>query len=146
MSSSSTAGPCAGTVLHVLGTENLLRLTGAETGGKYTVVEITCPPGAGIPLHVHVREDEVFHVLEGVFEFTIDGNSEMLTAGDTLRASVSVPHSFCNKTNVPARLLAIATPAGIEAMWQELAGLAPETACIEQVLEITSRYGIQMLP
>jgi mannose-6-phosphate isomerase-like protein (cupin superfamily) len=33
----------------------------------------TAPPGGGPPPHRHDREDEVFPVLEGVFEFYADG-------------------------------------------------------------------------
>ncbi|MFL5957927.1 MAG: hypothetical protein ACJ756_10795 [Solirubrobacterales bacterium] len=36
-----------------------------STGGQITVFRYTAPGGFAPPRHVHTREDEVFHVLEG---------------------------------------------------------------------------------
>jgi hypothetical protein len=35
-----------------------VKASAADTGGRYTLVEITAPPGLQTPLHVHYREDE----------------------------------------------------------------------------------------
>ena len=45
-----------------------------KTGGAYALFEAATPPGAGPPPHVHHREDEAFYVLEGEYEFLVDGN------------------------------------------------------------------------
>ena len=37
----------------------------ADTGGRYTFVEMTAPAGLQAPLHVHYPEDEGFYVVEG---------------------------------------------------------------------------------
>ena len=42
-----------------------IKLTAAETDGRLAIVEVTEPPGAEAPLHVHHREDEGFWVLDG---------------------------------------------------------------------------------
>ncbi|WP_234818672.1 cupin domain-containing protein [Sinorhizobium fredii] len=38
------------------------------------------------PLHVHRREDEVFHILEGRMRFHIDGRERIAGAGETVIA------------------------------------------------------------
>ena len=43
----------------------VIKATAADTGGAMTIVEVTEPPGAEAPLHVHHREDEAFWILEG---------------------------------------------------------------------------------
>jgi len=43
----------------------VIKVTGAETGGAMTIVEMTYPRDAEAPLHVHYREDEAFWILEG---------------------------------------------------------------------------------
>ena len=43
----------------------VIKATAADTGGQFTIVEVTEPPGAEAPLHVHHREDEAFWILEG---------------------------------------------------------------------------------
>jgi mannose-6-phosphate isomerase-like protein (cupin superfamily) len=40
-----------------------VKASAADTGGQYTLLEITAPPGLQTPLHVHYREDEGFYVL-----------------------------------------------------------------------------------
>ena len=56
----------------VLGTEYVIRVSGSESTGAMVVAELRMPPGAGIPRHVHTREDEVFQVLERQIAFTLD--------------------------------------------------------------------------
>src|SRR4051812_44903516 len=43
----------------------VIKATAADTRGAMTIVEVTEPPGAEAPLHVHHREDEAFWILEG---------------------------------------------------------------------------------
>ena len=49
----------------------VIKATAAQTGGKMTIVEVTEPPGAEAPLHVHHHEDEGFWVLEGDVTFEV---------------------------------------------------------------------------
>ena len=42
-----------------------IKATAADTDGQLTIVEVTEPPGAQAPLHVHHREDEGFWILDG---------------------------------------------------------------------------------
>jgi uncharacterized cupin superfamily protein len=44
--------------------------TGEDTNGKYALWEAILPPGGGPPSHVHSRDEEGFHVLEGEITFT----------------------------------------------------------------------------
>ena len=41
------------------------KATAQDTDGQLTIVEVTEPPGAQAPLHVHHREDEGFWILDG---------------------------------------------------------------------------------
>jgi len=42
-----------------------VKASSADTGGRYTFVEMTAPAGLQVPLHVHHTEDEGFYVVEG---------------------------------------------------------------------------------
>ncbi len=132
--------------LTVLGDEYVIQLGGAETAGTYTVLEILCRPGGGTPLHAHSREDECFVVLEGEVEFLLHGESRVARAGDIVHGPRNVPHAFSNRTALPARLLVMAVPAGIEAMFEDLAALPPGPPDPPRLLEITGRYGVSLLP
>ena len=42
---------------------------GEDTGGSFSLSEVTAAPQSGPPPHIHHREDETYYVLEGEFEF-----------------------------------------------------------------------------
>ncbi|TIU63950.1 MAG: cupin domain-containing protein, partial [Mesorhizobium sp.] len=44
-----------------------------QSGGIVSVFESTVPSRGGPPVHVHHNEDEVIHVIEGTYEFWLDG-------------------------------------------------------------------------
>lgn len=60
-----------GIELNVRGDRQLLKLTGQETNGLFTLIEQNNEPRIGIPLHVHENEDEVFQVLSGKIEVSV---------------------------------------------------------------------------
>src|SRR4051812_5732102 len=60
--------------------EQLTPLIGAEqTDGQYDVVEVAAHPNGGPPPHLHRREDELFLVVDGTFQFIF--NDQVTTAG-----------------------------------------------------------------
>ncbi|GAB3290558.1 cupin domain-containing protein [Hymenobacter tenuis] len=135
----------AGVQLVVIGDHQRILLTGKDTNQQFTLVEQLNQPGTGVPRHVHSREDEVFHVQEGEVEFEVDGNVQVLQAGELAYVPRGVPHSFKVVGHAPARVLLSIFPAGIEDMFQELAQLPPGPPEFAQVAEICARYGIHFL-
>lgn len=137
--------PQPGDRLRVLGDEYTIQLGAEATGGAYALVETLCNPGGGTPLHVHSREDEAFYILDGEIEFRLGDQFVTATAGMALHAPRNVPHYFANRTNSPARLLVTMLPGGGEAMFYELASLPPGPPDMDALLEITRRYGIELI-
>jgi quercetin dioxygenase-like cupin family protein len=93
-----------------------IRITGAETGGVYSAVEVVCQPGGG-PSFLHTHEpQETFHVLEGIFEvYGQDERAEKyavrVEAGDTVQVPANAPHGFRNVGDGLGRMLLIYHPA-----------------------------------
>lgn len=131
--------------LNVLGDNQLVRLTGADTGGAFTLVEQANPPGIGVPLHVHANEDELFHVLEGAMDFTVNGKTTRAEAGAVVFLPKNVPHAFVTVGPGLTRSTVTAFPAGIEHMFEELGALPPGPPAMETVFEICARHGIRFL-
>ncbi|MCG3125396.1 MAG: hypothetical protein CHACPFDD_00215 [Phycisphaerae bacterium] len=129
------------THLDILGIDHLILLTGADSGGAWALIEVVVPPGAGIPPHVHTREDEVFSVLSGALEMSIGERRHIVPAGTTVVAPRDVPHSF-RAAGEEARVHVAIYPAGIESMFTELAAL-PKPVDMAQVSAIVARYGIR---
>lgn len=129
--------------LTVLADKQIIRLSGEETGGVYTLIEQYNPPGVSVPPHVHEREDETFHVIEGAVEFTVYGKPVLATAGTTVFVPRGVPHSFKFVGEPTSKVLLFISPAGIEKMFRELSKLPPGPPDMAQLGEICSRYGIR---
>ena len=70
-----------GVTFTMLGTTMRLIATGAETGGRYTVLEQVTPAGWGPPRHIHSREDEIFYILEGTYEVHCGDERRTVSAG-----------------------------------------------------------------
>jgi quercetin dioxygenase-like cupin family protein len=110
-----------------LGTVARMKLTGAQTSGRFALWEGLLPKGAAPPLHSH-PQDETFVVLDGEMTAWVvpdagasDGDApgwvescaRSCGAGATVLAPAGVPHTFRIESDT-ARILFLSTPAGIE--------------------------------
>jgi quercetin dioxygenase-like cupin family protein len=102
-----------------LGGLAVIKATAADTGGQLTIIEITEPPGAEAPLHVHHREDEGFWVLEGDVTFEVGGLTIEAHAGDYAFGPRDIPHRYTVGA-AGCRMLFILTPGGFEGLVIEM--------------------------
>ena len=124
-------------IIYGAGDEYRFLITGEGSGGKYFIFHAVVPPGGGPPLHTQSREEEAFYVLEGELTFRPEGKSVVCGEGSFLHIPRGVPHSFKNESNVPARMLIIFSPAGIEGMFEAM-GADPEN-----YVSIANEYGVE---
>jgi quercetin dioxygenase-like cupin family protein len=99
--------------LGVVGDTYTILLTGDDTAGRYTLIDMHVPPGGGPPPHRHDFE-EMFTVLDGEVELTFRGEHSVARAGETVNVPANAPHAFTNASGRPARLLCICSPPGQE--------------------------------
>jgi quercetin dioxygenase-like cupin family protein len=88
-------------------------LTGEDTAGHYTLIDMHVLPGGGPPLHRHEFE-EMFIVLDGEVELTFRDQHAVARAGETVNVPAGAPHAFVNASARPARLLCVCSPPGFE--------------------------------
>ena len=81
-----------------------------ETQGRYAMVEAVVAPGAGAPVNRHPQEDEAFVVLDGEFEFVIDGETHRATRGDVMPIPGGAKHGFTNVGDRPGRVIIFNSP------------------------------------
>jgi hypothetical protein len=67
--------------LGVVGDTYTILVSGADTAGRYTLIDMHVPPGGGPPPHRHDFE-EMFTILDGEIELTFRGVSAVATAGE----------------------------------------------------------------
>jgi quercetin dioxygenase-like cupin family protein len=146
--------PTDGRTLAVVGDVYRFQATGENTNGKYAIWEAIVPPGGGPPPHVHSREEEGFHILEGEITLQAGGERIVATAGMFVNIPIGLPHSFKNESTEPARMLILVAPAGLENMFLEVGVPLPEGSTtalpptqdeIKKLLEVAPKYGVEIL-
>ena len=141
----------------LVGDTYTITVTGAETAGKFCVIDMHIPPGGGPPPHRHDFE-ETFILLEGEVEATFRGKKSIVKAGDTINIPSNAPHQFHNRSSSAARLLCVCSPAGQENFFMEIGvkvatrttappKLSPDeqAAFLKKAKEITPRYRTELL-
>jgi quercetin dioxygenase-like cupin family protein len=103
-----------GKVLDALGMQVVVRVPNAGSGGTVGIVEMRVPVGEGPPMHIHHREEEAIHVLEGRFRFWCGDRVWDGGVGATVLLPRGIPHTFQAVGDAPARLLGVVTPGGFE--------------------------------
>jgi quercetin dioxygenase-like cupin family protein len=135
---------------------NLVSILAGEetTGGAYGMIEAIVPPGVGAPMHIHHREDEGFHILDGELDFQLDGVRIAGVTGSCLHLPRGVSHGYINRAARPARVICIYAPGGCEGFFVEggevvddvgLAIAAPRPPDAARVAAVASRYGLEIL-
>lgn len=71
-----------------------VRVSHRDNGDQISVLEHAARRGDSPPLHVHLNEDEIFHILEGEFRFLIGTEERSGRAGDTVLAPKGVRHTY----------------------------------------------------
>ncbi len=106
----------------VAGDTYTILVSGAETAGRYCLIDMHVPSGGGPPPHRHDFE-EMFTLLEGELEFTFRGKTSTIRAGYTVNIPANAPHAFKNASHMAVRMLCMATPAGLEEFFLEIGDL-----------------------
>ncbi|MBN9435026.1 MAG: cupin domain-containing protein [Bosea sp.] len=153
--SPSPATATAGSTVHLLGTLVTFRALAADTEGAFSLVEAVTAPGQGTPPHRQNDDAEAFYVLEGSFEFMLDGKTVTSGPGAFHYVPRGMPHGFRNPGTAPAKMLIINLPGGLHENFFREAGdpvadatrfppMAPPD--IPRLVAAAGRYGIEMLP
>lgn len=149
-----TVAPGAGDTTWLLGDTYTLKLSGAQTGGAFALLEAVVPPGGGPPPHIHYAEDETFIIEEGEILFMTDAGQIPGAPGTVFHVPKGTKHSYATVGTVPVRMLFLYVPAGMEGMFAEIGTPAqpgvpappfnPED--VGKLLSVAEKYNFVVLP
>lgn len=128
------------------GRDLVFKVTGEDTGGAfdYAIVEVEAKNGP--PLHVHHRQDEAIHVLQGRFKLRIGDEESILERGGFALMPAGIPHAFLNLTEAPGEIVLVYAPGGGHHFFAELGPLThkgkPDKAEVAACFE---RHDMQLL-
>ncbi|HMO33147.1 MAG TPA: cupin domain-containing protein [Lacibacter sp.] len=90
---------------------NDLKISGKDTDGQLSVFEYTGYAKVGPSLHIHLKQDEIFTVIEGEYRFVVGNKTHVLKPGQTIFLPRGIPHTWIQLTD-KGRLIYFLQPAG----------------------------------
>ena len=106
--------------LWFLNTRIAIRRASSEAADGLCIQEHWMPYGDSPPMHVHEREDEIFHLLEGVVRFRVGEEERIVRAGETVVGPKGVPHGFVVESPAGARCLVMTRGGDFEGFVREM--------------------------
>ncbi len=124
---------------------------GAETEGRFAMLDQTMPPDYAVPRHIHVEEDEAWYVLEGSMTFYCGERVIVAVERTWVFAPRGVVHTF-EVGEDGARALTFSFPSTfadfVAAAGEPAAELTiPPRAPVDQqrLAEVAHRFGIEIV-
>ena len=140
--------------LRVFGELVMYKIKSEQTGGAYSLFEVASQPRSGPPPHVQHREDESFYLLEGEYEFLVEGRTLRAGAGSLIYVPRGNLHAHRNVAEGVGRMLVSQTPGGLHERFFEEIGeerrdvsttpVPEDLPDMERIARIAVEYGIEM--
>jgi mannose-6-phosphate isomerase-like protein (cupin superfamily) len=143
----------------LLGSEHITFKRRGVPGEECSIFENATQAGyQGPSPHLHHNQDEDFYVLEGRFEFRVQGRTAEGGPGTFVHSPKGTVHTFRNIGEAVGKLLVTVSPAGgFEDVVEEfgeptqeksppLRSGAPDAATAERYEAVASKHGIEIVP
>jgi quercetin dioxygenase-like cupin family protein len=141
--------PSDGERYFACGVTYIIKACGPITSGAYTLIEIIVEPGGIVPLHRHAAFEEGIYVLDGKVDAMLDGEIYDAVAGSFLIIPWGLPHEIRNSADMPARLLLLSVPGGIEEYYRSACRtISDERASeifhidVQRLTQVGRRFGV----
>ena len=141
--------------LWFLDTAVRIRVSADEGRNGLSLLESLASQGDSPPLHVHTRDDELFHVLSGELLLEVGGEELVLAEGETALAPAGVAHTY-RVESAEARWLVVTVGGEFERFVRELSrpadadGLPPRSGPptaeqAEHLAAVGAKHGIEIV-
>jgi quercetin dioxygenase-like cupin family protein len=103
-----------------------VKVSTADSGGAFALMEDNLKLGFALGLHLHRQHAETFYILQGDVDFYLDGDWLTAPPGATVHIPPGVPHAVALPEGRTGKLLMIFQPAGFDQFLRELAALSED--------------------
>lgn len=132
---------------HLKNVQSHYFLRSEDTEGAFSLTEILFQPGAsGTPMHIHTREEETYYVIEGELLVCVGEEEIVFGPGGSILLPRNLKHKVAPASDRTTRVPMIITPPGLESMLMKLDQSRPGELDMKALLQLSSDYGIQILP
>lgn len=117
---------------------------GDDSGGAYSLIEITAEPQSGCPLHIRHSEDTTIYVISGIFRIVAGAEALVAAPGTVVRIPRGIPNGFRNLGTSVSCLLVSSTPGGYEKFIEEMSR-APQPQDPRSYEGMLARHGMSLV-
>jgi quercetin dioxygenase-like cupin family protein len=97
-----------------LGARIWIKAGSEQTAGAFNLFEVALPARFETTLHIHYAEDVAIQVLEGALDLFWGADQKQAEAGSFFFQPRGTPHGIRVKGTMPARILYLTFPAGLD--------------------------------
>ncbi len=120
-----------------------VKVSAADTGGAYSLMEDNLKREFSLGLHLHRQHAETFYILEGNVDFYIDGDWMAATPATTIHIPPGIPHAVVLPAGQTGKMLMIFQPSGFDQYLAELARMTEQDFADEKRMqELDLKYDI----
>ena len=140
------------TAYRFLDTLSYVRVRGAQTNERCSVVEMHVRAGHAPPMHVHESADETIHVVDGAVTAHTPAGERSVTAGDTVVLPRGEAHSLVAEdesviltSTTPAGFAEFVAAVGEPADTESVPSTPPSEEAIARVRECAADHGLEIV-
>lgn len=138
--------PDGGDILEIAGGKFIHKVSSMDTNNVFSVVEIITPPGKGVSVHVHQKEDELVYLLQGEIEVTLGEQSMRAVPGVMALLPRGIPHGFTNVGDTPSVVIDTILPGAFDNYFVEMAALYRSGEPTQEEIDaLSEKYSIKYL-
>lgn len=89
-------------------------ISSVQSEGRYTMQDELWPADFNVPAHFHNRHSELFYVVAGNVEWTVNGETHVMGPGDMVFIPPHTPHAVKTVGGKEAHMLMLYEPGGYE--------------------------------
>lgn len=122
------------------GSQFTIKVLTSESNGRYTILDVLHKPNIGPAEHRHPAGPETFCIVEGRYQFFLEGKPIQAEAGDVVCIPTGASHRFVAGPN-GGHVIVISPPNLENYFWEVGKLLGKGKVTFEQESEIAKKYG-----
>lgn len=126
--------------------QRLVKAGSLDTANALSFTVVSLPEGfQGPPLHRHVRNAELFFILQGAFRFVVGEDEYRVDEGGFVFVPPITAHTFVGVDGGGGRMIELFSPADFEGYFEEIARIIASGGARSDIKAAQAKYGMEVL-
>jgi mannose-6-phosphate isomerase-like protein (cupin superfamily) len=126
------------------GEESYVKVGSTLSDDAYSLMDYRAPAGFGVVRHLHHREDEVLHLVEGRIAVWMPDRCLTMAPGDLVFLPRGVEHAWRAYGEQPVRMNVTTSPGGFEHFFSTIQARGLAAHNVEALTAVCDEFGIKV--